>query len=996
MKIGNTKIPDRKQVFRLRLLGGLLSLLLAVAGNPLAAQGAGMVQGRVLDAATGEPMIGVTVFIRAQGIGAQTDINGNYYLMQVPDGTHSVEFMLMGYQPSRASVTIAGGSTETANVALSYKVQDTIVVTAKKIDNTSAALLSKRKKAASAQDAVSAEQIAKSPDSDAQSAVKRITGVTVVGKYIFVRGLSERYTGIELNGSTLPSPEPDKRVVPLDVFPTALLDNLIAVKTYTADLPGEFGGGLLQINSKDYPENTTVKVGLSSHYHSLTTFKDFYTYKGGSLDFLGFDDGTRDLPSKVASQTKSRRLSLANVAYPEGFSKAEIDEMAKSFNKTWVPTTKKGILPFGFNVSYGDSYKFGDNQQLGIITSALFKESSKNRTTTLREYSDTGIYYDYELKESTYETTTGGLAGLTWKPSGNHQFKLTSFYNHQSQDEVQKVQGFNEDIDATLKSSRLQFVETSLLFNQFYGQHFIKGLGETLVKYKAAYSIATRDEPDNRSYVYFKDDNTGKYTLLANEQSLIRYYSDHKDEVYEFRPEIETPFSQWMGLKSKFQYGGIFTYRERGSDTRRFLMRSNNLQLNNPDILTQSIDKIVADSNIDYDDGISLQENTAPTDKYTGTHVIAGGYGQVDLPLTSWLRLIGGARFEKSEMEVITEDFANPDTNVKANINTQDILPGANLIWKLNEDMNLRGAYSRTVARPDFKEMSPFRFITVVGGEEIKGNENLTQTSINNYDLRYEWFPSASEILAVTGFFKQLDKPIEVIQQACAGTCLTFDNAKSATIYGAELELRKGLGFLWSGIEDFGIRSNFSYIQSKIELPSLGFYTNSDRALQGQSPWVVNAGLDWDQEEWGTSMSVLYFMFGPRILRVGTQGFDDTYEQPHGKLDFVASQKMGGGKLKFSAENLLDPEIELKRDGKLIQGYQEGMKFGLSFSYTFGGGEDKPKKDTAEAKTEEDLAKEKARAELEAEKQGEEGATDGETPAEGAPAEEGAAEEGGQ
>lgn len=898
---------------------------------------AGSVRGKILDSANGEPMIGVTAVIKDLGLFGVTDIDGNYVIANVPPGQHTVTYQITGYQSASTNVQVNSGKPARANITMNYKVSSEVVVTAKRVDNTAAALLSKRKKAAAAQDAISAEQISKSPDNDASEAAKRVTGITVVdGKYVYVRGLGERYSSVQFNGSTIPSPNPDKRVIPLDIFPAALLDNLIVTKTYTVDLPAEFSGGLVQINPKDYPEEKEVKVTISSGFNTVTTGQTFYGSQGGKYDFWGIDDGTRSLPSGIADS--SRKISLVNATFnPTGYSAAELESFGESFKRTWDINKTKGIAPGGIQASFGNTYRLTETSSLGVIAAGLVKESSETiADKTYKTYFSAGSpKYDYKQNISTYSTTKGGLLGLNYGFNKNNKIRLNTFYTNNTDDIVQETNGTHPDYSTPIRDVRIKFNSYGLWFTQLNGEHVLPWLFESKFTWKSSYARATFSQPDFRSYTQLTNPGA-ENTLLIREDSPSRVFTNHLDETVDFQPELSIPFSQWSGLKSTLALGGFASYRDRTSKTRRFTYTSNGapasyLQGNINDVMGTDRTNQAAGT------GFAFSEITGPNDTYRGEQLISAGYGQLDMPLVTNLRMVAGGRFEQSQITVTTYDiFSSTGKPLKTILTNNNVTPGVNLIYSITSDLNIRTAVSQTVSRPDFRELTPFLFRDAAGVDVTKGNSDLKQATITNYDLRVEWFPGVGEVIAVSGFYKNLANPIEVTELASADVVLSYSNVPKATLLGGEIELSKNLGFISKWIEEFSIFTNYSVIKSEVSLPAEGFYTNKNRPLQGQSPYVLNAGFNYDRVPWGLSFTMLYNVFGPRIIRVGGGGLEDTYEQPVGRIDGVVKKSFGAyGNLKFSAANLTNAQYRATQGNDLRYSYYRGVTFGLSYEVKF-------------------------------------------------------------
>lgn len=933
-----------KAIQGLTLLAAVLAIN-AIDAAPKAAKAAavantgatGTIRGKVLDSANGEPMIGVTAVIKDLGLYGITDIDGNYTITNVPVGSQTITYQITGYQSASTQVQVTQGKPAIAKITMNYKVSGEVVVTAKRMDNTAAALLTKRKKAAAAQDAISAEQISKSPDSDAGEAAKRVTGITVVdGKYVYVRGLGERYSSVQFNGSTIPSPNPDKRVIPLDIFPAALLDNLVVTKTYTVDLPGEFSGGLVQINPKDYPEERELKISISSGFNTVTTGKTFYGSQGGKTDFWGIDDGTRALPSAIGDSNK--KIALANTAFnPNGYSAAEMESLGESFKRTWDINKSQGIIPGGVQASFGNSYKIGETTTLGLIAAGLARETSETiADKAYKTYFSPGSpKLDYKQNISTYSTTKGGLLGLSLGFAKYHKVRVNSFYSNNTEDTVQETNGNHPDYATPIRDVRIKYNNYGLWFTQLNGEHVLPWLLDAKFTWKSSYARATFSQPDFRSYTQLTNPGA-ENSLLIREDSPSRVFTNHLDETVDFQPEISFPFSQWSGLKSTFSVGGFLSYRDRGSKTRRFIYTNNGAPAS---YLNGNINDVMSPdrTNQAIGTGFAFSEITGPNDSYRGEQIINAGYGQLDMPLITNLRMIAGARYEASQITVTTYDvFSTTSTPVKAILRNENAIPGVNLIYSITSDINLRTAFSQTVSRPDFRELTPYLFRDAAGVDVTKGNINLKQANISNYDLRLEWFPGVGEVLALSGFYKDLTNPVEITELASSDVIISYANVPKASLMGAEFEIHKNLGFISQWINEFSLFTNYSAIKSEVSLPDGGFYTNKNRPLQGQSPYVLNAGMNYDRNAWGLSVTLLYNIYGPRIIRVGAGGLDDTYEQPVGRFDAVVKKTFGAyGALKASAANILNAEYRATQGTDLRYSYYRGTTFGLSYDLKF-------------------------------------------------------------
>ena len=892
----------------------------------------GTIRGRVLDSANGEAMIGVTAVIKDLGVYGITDIDGNYVITNVPVGEQTVTYQITGYQPSATKVNVGTGKAAVANVTLNYKVSSEVVVTAKRVDNTAASLLSKQKKAAGAQDAISSEQISKSPDSDAADAAKRVTGVSIVGgRYVFIRGMSERYSVVQVNGAIVPSPVPSKKVVPLDVFPVGLLDNMIIGKTYLPNMPADFGAGLIQLNTKDYPEEREASASIGIGGNSITTFKDFKSYDGGKLGFFGYDDGTRALPGLIRADTP---------VFNSTYSASDFAQIAKDFKNTWEADTTKGLPAGKISGSFGNTYDFGNNRALGVYFSALFNQTSQNiNNGEYYRYKPDGTdVVNYKYNESTYSTTKSVQGTLAYKFSANQKIKYTSFYTHQSNDIARVNTGRYDSSASGFKSTKeiLNFNETTVLFNQLSGDHVTNLLTESdKFTWTATHAYTFRNQPDTRTT---KRNDSRE---LDPAKPFTRYFNRHDEQSVQVTPEYTLPFFQWSGLKSNLTLGADILYKFRDNRSRRFNM----LFINTSGVdLTQPASVVASQAGVRVDETTGTALSTG-IDAYDGSLFSTGGHATLDMPLVPTLRFVSGVRVEDWVQNVAGyNQFAPKDTKQRypATIKGLEVLPSANLIWSWNDKNNLRLTFAQSINRPDFVESANYRYFDdLETGAVIKGNPTIKKASISHYDLRWEFFPSSGEIIAITGFGKTIQNPIEATVES-VGTDLvfTYQNQNRALLYGGELEIRKRLDFITSYLEHFSVLTNLTYVKSQIDLSTATTETEKSRPLQGMSPYIINAGIFFDHEKWGTSATVLYNIFGRRIVTVGTNGLESVYEESYGTLDATIGQKIfQKSELKLTLANLLDPEIQQNQgtgdSSKPIQRYRRGIYFGLSYGVKF-------------------------------------------------------------
>lgn len=943
------------------------------AGTPALAQDSG-ITGRVISADTGEAL-GFTnvVFFRTDpGAGANANVSrgtianadGSYKISAEP-GTYKLAAQFIGYRKLEVTdIEVQAGQFTVIDFQLQIDAIELeeykVVITAKELRNTDTAILAKRKKSAASTDGVSAQQIKESTDSDAAEAVNRVTGLSVVGgKYVYVRGLGERYSSAQLNGAQVGSPEANRRVLPLDIFPAGLLDNVVVQKTYTPDQPGEFGGGSVNISTLDFPSNETWSFSFKGGANASATGESaFNNYSGGDTDWLGFDDGTRDVPDLITDLANDELVKPpGSIISPGPFTADEVTAMGRAFNKTWSPTAKSGPPAVSFSGVYGNQLSLL-GRDLGFVASVSSGNSANFYEHFDRAFIDGDptviLKDDLNTVRSVQKTSLGTLLNGAYRLSKEHTVRFTGNYTRTSQDEVVQREG-TIDNDETVRETRLRFIERGLLATTAGMDHTFQGLGGLDVKWRYEYSEAERDVPDQRSYRYeLFDAGTpdAEYRLQGgpNSKQPNRVFEFMDDTDRNAKIDLTMPFKT-AGRESKFQTGYAFKNKDRTSNTRRFVFRAP--QTTDID-LSAPVEEILADENIGaipFNGQYAMTEWTQASDGYEASHDIEAFYGMVDVPVTSRLRFVGGARFEDSKQEVITmhplirqaleQDGAEITPDV-GTIEERDVLPSANLTYAVNGQTNIRGAFSRTLNRPDLRELSSGSWIDADRNRLFLGNPELDQADLTSYDLRIEWFPSSEELFAASAFYKDLGEPIEYAVQISTGSndaIYQAVNAAEGSIQGVELEARMALGRLAqpTGLDflnRFGVNGNVTLIDSNAELPpELGAQKDNERPLTGQSGYVVNAGAFFRSSGGASSSALQYNVFGRRIDAIGVLQTPNIWEEPRHSVDFTTTYRWRGAKMKFSLENILDSPVRYTQGGEETERRKLGRTIGLSIGY---------------------------------------------------------------
>ena len=902
----------------------------------------GVLQGTVTSLESGEPVEGAQVIVRGASSEAETDANGVFRL-ELPAGDHDISVIHADFSTgSKEGLKVPAGGEGRASFELTPAAVrlNAYTVTIPKIEGGTIALTEQKKESAAATEVIGAEQFAKSGDSTAAGALKRVTGLTVVGgKYVYVRGLGSRYASTLLNGATLPSPEPEKRVVPLDLFPTSMLESVTIQKTYTPEMPGNFGGGVVRMKTRSYPEEFTFSAGLSLSGDTATTFQRGLTYDGGRLDWLGVSDGTRALPADVAAKTDGVALTKKDRFGTGNFTGEELEEIGEALPNRWN-TEQRSVMPnLGGSVEVGDSFDL-NGTTAGFLASLSYDFSHDTDEFTETSYvnSDEGTRQEnqYDFRETTDNVVASGIVSGGLEFPGGDTIKLTSLLNRVTDDETRRYEGYYSDHDGQIQVSRLRFLERQMMFHQLRGEHTVEEWNDLEVDWQYVYSQARRNEPDRRQYRYDYEDSVGGFALTDRPSSNSRLWSELVDHNHDGGVSASLPFGVWNDLEASAKVGIDAVRKDREVDTRRFKFFSSS---GSADVFDEEPEEIFAEENIGEDSIFTLKEITRDSDNYRGTQTLLAGYAMAEVPIVEGLRVNGGARVEYSNQRVETFALFGDAENV-GQLQKTDVLPALNVTWAFAEEMQLRGAASRTVNRPSFRELSNSRFSNVVGGREFQGNPDLDRAQITHVDTRWEWYPGRGESVSVGAFAKDFNNPIELTYQSGATPVISPSNVEGATNLGVEIQGRTGLDFLGGAMRDFEVAGNVSLIRSQINIDpdseKAEILTDTERPLQGQSPYVINAQLGYDNVDRRLNVTLLYNVYGPRISEVGVYGIPNVVEQPFHTLDLTLSKKFESG-LKFSAKakNILNLAHRYTQGGKPTHVEYEGRAFSLGLSYAY-------------------------------------------------------------
>ena len=865
----------------------------------------------VVKSINGEPISNVRIFIKGIGTSQRTNSKG-FAKLKVPLGevTLSLSHQKFSTQILRkVKVEKNNELTKVVSLTPTGLVLEDFVVLAPSVKGSIEALIEVRRKSSSVADVMSAEQMAKTGDSDAAGSLRRVTGLTLKdGKYVYVRGLGERYSATLLNGVALPSPDPSRRVIPLDLFPVQFLDSMIIQKSYSPDMPGEFGGGSVMLKTKSMPDKFFIKASLSqTHNSNVISTK---SYQGGSTDWYGVDDGGRKLPESVAQGGD------ADVLLDNSNNHALVDEGASTLPE--------------FSLSVGDSWKLKP-LKIGYTFSGIFKDglgyTEEERFRYRQENGEFVQEDNYLRQKSTKEKVLGGIFGLTTELYKDHSLTFNYIGLRNSTDYVAILEGENAEGN-TVRVTDREFAARVLKTALVQGESQFKDFNNTKLNIHYAKSNARRDEPSRISDKYSPNkEGVFVYNIEDNTAYQRRYY-DLQEEVQDIGFSVATDLPWFYKRKGEFSVGLSQLNKDRVSSMKRFGLDSTGDPCGAD--LAGSLDQIFSECK----SSLKVANVTQPTDNYTATQKLQAYHFKTTVPLLSSISLSAGMRYESSVQRVNTISPFEKDP-ILSELSTYDWLPGSSLTWKMNKKMQVRLAQSETISRPDLRELSDTLWQDFETGYDISGNPDLKATVISSYDARWEWYFAKRENLSFGFFYKDFENPIEQEFQSGSDPRIMFLNAEGAKIYGAEIEFSKRLSFVSKWLRNFTLSGNYAYILSEV---SLGDLKNSetvekDRPLQGQSNYTANVLLDYEHKIYKFNASLAYNVYGKRIAFAAPEGLPSIWELPFHQLDFVFSKRISknlkvGGKIR----NLINPKSAFRQGDKISQGLRKGQSYTLGLS----------------------------------------------------------------
>ncbi|MFZ6664603.1 TonB-dependent receptor domain-containing protein [Peijinzhouia sedimentorum] len=944
----------------------LILTAMVISQNVLAQKG--ILRGSIIDDETGEPLIGASIGIAELGIGSGTDLDGKFSINNIAPGTYTVQASYVSYTSQVIEgVEIKDGEVTIINVRLKGETLglQEIVVSAQAIRNNENALLTVQKKSSLVLDAIASDQFSRLGDADAAAAMQRVTGVSVQGgKYVFVRGLGDRYSKTTLNTAEIPGLDPNKNTVQMDLFPTNLIDNIVVYKTFSPELPASFTGGLVNVNTKEFPETFTLQASFSGGYNTNASFNDKYlTHDLGKGHVGGFKDERRILPNDLKDGVPAFGSVFNDPALA-----AELDRDTRSIRTPMGPETSQMPMNHSASFSLGNQVTFlgKDLGFIGGVTYSRSYEYYENGSTgrfllpgTVAEESLAPLYL-FNDRMGKDNVLWGALFNTTLKINDRNKIGLNVMRNQSAEGSTRFQEGlfpFNaggEDDSRIIQARSLQYVERVLNSAQLKGSHSFGSTGAVNMDWISSATLSSQEEPDLRFFnnlaEILMEGDTAYDALSNNVKRPSRFFRSMEERNFDNKLNFEIPIVMGGRKGSKIKFGASYTYKERDFDERVFEY------INGPSttFYNNNIDDYFSDSNIgklgdaNFDFGLYLREQPS-TGTYSASEAIPAAYIMGDLMITEKLRASFGTRFEQTDINLEMGDASLADSIRLASLQRNDLLPAVNITYNSSENSNFRFAYGRTLARPTFRELARFATFDFLGDFLLLGNPNLERTTIDNIDFRWETFPSSGEIISISAFYKNFQNPIErAINPLTNDLALEFNfrNVPTARVMGVEFEIRKSLEALSPSLKDFKLGTNVTLINSRVDISEgeLSLIRLNDpeaksyRPLFGQAPYIINAYINYENPFSGWSSNVSFNVSGERMTVVSVGGTPNVFEQPRAMLDMNVKKNLGSRwSAKFSATNLLNAEYKFTQSfndkAYIYQNSQIGSTFSLGFAY---------------------------------------------------------------
>ena len=974
-----------------RILRKVLLFAFCITSAISIAQNKGIITGKVTDNATGEVLIGAAVVIEGTTTGVAADINGVYSL-KLDTGTYNLACSFISYNTEVVrNVIVTADGVVNIDFKLGTNTRlDEVVVETKQTVSSDMALITIQQRSLVVQDGISSQQISRTGSSNAAESMKQITGANIEdGKYMVMRGLGDRYSIAQLNGLTMTSSDPYRNSTSLDLIPSGMIDNLIAVKTFTPDQPGNFAGGNVNITTKTFPDRFNLHFSASASYNTQSSFiSDFISSGGGKRDWLGYDDGTRSLPDIL--KVEENRDMLSSSTYLKARNPSESNDLLRDVFHQSSRRLSNDFIPEPTNTGLNSAYSFSMGNKLSLFKRTLGFTIGGNYSQSFSHYEDAAVstfvntnseelfaYQDLKEKRSISNPQLGGLMNISYEAAKNSTVSMNIMYSNDAEKGAREQSGSFlgqvSDSRAVFETRTMDFTQRELLTYQVNGKHLLERFFNTSIDWAGSYGKNSQAEPDLKYFAYttvtdsvdiFDNDGnfngkelkTSYYMNNAEYSFPYHFFRELKDKQAQARVDITVPF---RSNKGKVKFGSYLSSQDRSFDEYRF-------QLNNSGVSSSlnftkfegDMDAFFSYNNFGITD--TLYNPDGSVDKYatgyhyinqvnnknfyTGNQTVTAGYAMITGEVWTKLKYIAGARMEHTNIFVESRD-----TSIKpAEIKLTDVLPSLNLVYALNAKTNLRAAATQTIARPNLRELAPFEQFDTKNGFFNVGNPALKRTVIQNYDLRWERYPSHGELIAVSAYYKHFKDPIiRAFNPSATIPELSYVNVSNANVYGLEIEVRKKLGFIANALRDFSFSANFTMIRSVVEVPQDEIenskkvdsaFNTTTRPFQGQPPYILNGTLSYHNEKRDLEAALSYNIAGRKLYSIALFATPDVYEAPASLLNFkIAKGLKKNFQLSISGKNLLNTSFrksQVYRDKIYIaEEYTTGATYMLQATY---------------------------------------------------------------
>ncbi len=931
---------------QLTLKKALLITIMVLSNVFVFAQGTGKISGTVSDKKTGETLIGVSVKIAGTTRGVATDIDGKYILTGLTPGKYTIEISYVSYATKKITdVEVKGGAVTSLNVVMEEANSQTlkqVVITGSYKQESINALYAQQKNSASISDGISSESIKRSPDRNTSDVLKRVSGANIQdNKFVVIRGLGDRYNTALLDHAELPSTEPNRKAFSFDIVPSSLVDNLIINKTATPDLPGNFTGGAIQVITKDVPDNDFISLGIGAGYNTVSTFKDFISGPRTGINYLGFDGGNRELASNFPSTN----------AISAGLDPTKNIAAIKTLPNDWNKYSMSALPTQNYQLSLGKTKSLDNNRKLGAIVALTYRNSQSITPDLTRNF------HVYNLVDNQYKfsTSLGALANFAYS-YGNSKITFKNIYNKVFDDNYLYREG-NDVSRGDVRFYAFDLLQKTLFKSTIEGNHKVSAKNDK-INWSLSFDDVLNDQPDQRKVEYFRnvadrnDPDGFKASITGLGKANTRLFSKMHENGYAGTVNYSLPLTMFS-KSATFKAGLNSQYRDRDFDVRFIgLVLNTNDPTEANEIRTRPLNTLFGNDLINAGK-YRLDEIANAGDKYTANSFNNAAYLMLDNKIGEKMRVVWGVRAEQFKVNLNT--FSTLIDPIEQNY--FDILPSANFTYSVTPKANFRVSYARTLARPELRELAPFQYYDYELLAIQAGNTHLKRALIDNIDLRYEFYPSAGQILSVSAFYKNFNNAIEsYIDDVNSTPIVSYFNSKKASTYGVEFEGRKTLDFI--GTADFlkntTLYANIAIIKSKVENPNNPQLLEKERPMVGQAPYVINAGIQHNLLDNKMGINVLYNRVGRKIYKAGGQQFPSVWENPRDVIDFQLSYKLTKkAEFKFNAGDILNQRnvsyfdkdnsktynpvanATSSTNDQTISSYKAGSNYSLSFSYVF-------------------------------------------------------------